>query len=284
VPSKQFEQIDMICNAINEVAKDSRFSSYLNRLFIVRYNKDSKKTDEFSKNCDVRVIWGGDQTIAQIRKSVISARAFDVTFADRYSFAIINADEYINENFVDKIADSFYNDTYLFDQNACSAPHLVVWFGSVENIQKSKKRFWDALQRKIENYTISPILSVDKLTTLYLHGIESSSIKRVETSDNKLWRVQLSELTHGIENHKCVGGYFLEYDANSFNELKDIVNRRYQTLAYYGFKKEILIQLMREASFNGIDRVVPIGKTTDFDFIWDGYDLLSTLTRVCSID
>ena len=30
----------------------------------------------------------------------------------------------------------------------------------------------------------------------------------------------------------------------------------------------------------GIDRVVPFGKTTDFDLIWDGYDLIYTLQNV----
>ena len=283
VPSKQFEQIEVICKAINKVAEDPKFSVYLDRLFIVRYDKDSAKTDEFSRICDVRVIWGGDETIAQIRKSVLSARAFDVTFADRYSFAIINADEYVKESLIDKVAEAFYNDTYLFDQNACSAPHLVVWTGNAENIQEAKTVFWDAIQRKIEDYSISPILSVDKLSTLYLHSIESTTIKRVEPINNKLWRVQLSVLTPGVENFRCAGGYFLEYDAVSFNDICKIVNRKYQTLAYYGYTKEKLSQLMKDASFNGIDRVVPIGKTTEFDFVWDGYNLLSTLTRVCFI-
>ena len=39
---------------------------------------------------DVRIIWGGDNTIDQIRKNKIPPRSFDLTFADRYSFCIIN--------------------------------------------------------------------------------------------------------------------------------------------------------------------------------------------------
>lgn len=30
----------------------------------------------------------------------------------------------------------------------------------------------------------------------------------------------------------------------------------------------------------GIDRVVPIGKTMDFDLIWDGYDLVEQMSRI----
>lgn len=38
------------------------------------------------------------------------------------------------------------------------------------------------------------------------------------------------------------------------------------------------------AGINGVDRVVPIGKTMDFDFIWDGYNLSERMTRIISIN
>ena len=45
----------------------------------------------FSGFCDVRVIWGGDQTIDKIREAKIPSRAIDITFADRFSGCIIKA-------------------------------------------------------------------------------------------------------------------------------------------------------------------------------------------------
>ena len=283
VPSKNFEQVDIIIAAIKEVVKKTVFAQFEEHLFLVRYDRTSSMTNLFSSLCDVRVIWGGDNTIDQIRKSKIPARAFDITFADRYSIAVINADELIHEQFINKIAEQFYNDTYLFDQNACSAPHLIVWTGLQQNIARSKSMFWNALQEKILNYSISPVQSVDKLSSFYLHSVAAEKITRITPTDNKLWRTQVSELAPGIENFKCAGGYFMEYDAETLDELKKIVNRKYQTLAYYGYKKDDLVDLIRQARFNGIDRVVPIGRTTDFDLIWDGYDLLNTLSRECFI-
>ena len=38
-----------------------------------------------------------------------------------------------------------------------------------------------------------------------------------------------------------------------------------------------------KAGIKGIDRVVPVGKTMDFDLIWDGYNLVERLTRVIRI-
>ena len=43
------------------------------------------------------------------------------------------------------------------------------------------------------------------------------------------------------------------------------------------------IRPLLESGIKGVDRVVAIGKTMDFDFIWDGYDLISQLTRVISV-
>ena len=33
----------------------------------------------------------------------------------------------------------------------------------------------------------------------------------------------------------------------------------------------------------GIDRIVPIGSTMEFDLVWDGYDLTRELTRVVTM-
>ncbi len=33
------------------------------------------------------------------------------------------------------------------------------------------------------------------------------------------------------------------------------------------------------SGIKGVDRVVPVGRTMDFDLIWDGYNLVTQLTR-----
>ena len=34
----------------------------------------------------------------------------------------------------------------------------------------------------------------------------------------------------------------------------------------------------------GIDRFVPIGKSLEIDMIWDGYDVVKSLSRVISLE
>ena len=71
--------------------------------------------------------------------------------------------------------------------------------------------------------------------------------------------------------------------STDFNDLASIVTTKYQTLAYFGFSKDELQQFVLNNHIKGIDRIVPIGKTTDFSLIWDGYDLITMLSREISI-
>ena len=283
VPSKNFEQVSIIIEALKIVAISNNSFDLENRLFLVKYEKTSDATEYFSSICDIRVIWGGDQTIDLVRINKIQPRSIDITFSDRYSFAIINAEKILIENNIDKVADNFFNDTYLFDQNACSAPRIVIWVGPEHIIYQAKNIFWKSVQNRIENYALSPILAVDKLVSLLQQSTTDHKLTKVKSFNNKLWRISTPTLHKELENYTCAGGYFLEYNARSVEEISLFVTRKFQTMAYFGFEKDDLMEAIKKMKLLGIDRVVPFGKTTDFDLIWDGYDLIYTLSRECVV-
>lgn len=283
VPSKNFEQVSIIIEALKNVANSNNSFEIENRLFLVKYDKTSDSTEYFSTICDIRVIWGGDQTIDLVRINKIQPRSIDITFSDRYSFAIINAEKIVNENDIDKVANDFFNDTYLFDQNACSAPRIITWIGAEDVIKVAKNIFWNSVQNRIKNYNFSPILAIDKLVSLLEQSTMQHQLTKVKSINNKLWRINTPTLFKELENYTCAGGYFLEYNANSIDEISSFVTRKFQTMAYYGFEKEYLLASLKKMKLLGIDRVVPFGKTTDFDLIWDGYDLIYCLSRKCQV-
>ena len=127
------------------------------------------------------------------------------------------------------------------------------------------------------------IISVDKLTSYYKQLLEIGNVKKISTKDNLVWRVKLDSLTSHIENYRCSSGYFNEYDLKSLEEINSIVNRKYQTFSYYGFDKKVLSSFIKKNMPLGIDRIVPIGKTSEFSLNWDGYNLISTLSRIIQI-
>lgn len=280
VSQKQFPQVDIIVKHMR--------ATDMHRVAVVRYPHESNANEVFSSLCNVRVIWGGDATIETIRKNAIPARAFDICFADRYSLAVIKTDKLtetckLNPEYLKTLAERFYNDTYLFDQNACSAPHLVCWLGENANVMKAKEVFWDAVYAYAKaHYLFQDVMAVDKLTALYKQAVAMPTHDE-ETKDNVLRRVEIESLPCDIDSFRCAGGYFTECDVASLDDIAPIVSAKYQTLAYYGFEREELEAFVQRNRLTGIDRIVPFGETTAFSLTWDGRDLIQAMSRVVSI-
>ena len=278
IPSKDFPQVRIINRAINDTLREHQFLA--GYVFLVRYDKEKKVNDLMSSLADVRIVWGGDVTINEIRKSPLSPRAGEVTFADRYSLAIIDSEKYIALDNKVRFAEKFYNDTYLTDQNACTSPRVVVWLG--EHIGEAKEIFWNTLHTLVrEKYKFQPVMGLNKMTSAYIMAAVQKGVRIIPHEDNYIVRVAVTHPDAQIMNFKDNSGYFFEYDCGDIMELYDICNdNRCQTVGFLG-EKDVLVPLLK-AGIKGVDRVVPIGATMDFDMIWDGYDLYERFTRTIS--
>lgn len=276
VPSKDFPQVSIITEAIQEAL--NKYQEIKSYIVLVRYDRNKEINDLFSSIADTRIVWGGDATIAELRKSSLPARSTEITFADRYSIAIIDSDIYLAEENKEAIAQSFYNDTYFSDQNACTSPRIVVWIGNQKN--EAKEIFWNKLHDLVQKkYTFQAIQGINKLTSSYLIAAQEQGIKIESHNDNLMIRVKVSNISNQLMEWKDNSGYFFEYDCDDLMELKSLCNdKRCQTIAFLGNQESLMLLLT--SGIKGIDRVVPIGKTMDFDFIWDGYDLISQFTRI----
>lgn len=280
IPSKDFPQVSIINRVINKVLDEHQeIRPYI---CLIKYDRDKEVNDHLSQLCDVRIIWGGDNTIAELRKSPIGPRATEITFADRYSLAMINSDEYLLAENKERIAMDFYNDTYLSDQNACTSPRLVAWLGNQQ--EQAQELFWSNLHRIVsEKYRFQSIQSVDKLSVEMLAAAsEITDMSIQEHEDNLLVRVKVKNASSKLMDYRGNSGFFYEVDCHDALELREFCNNTHcQTVVMYA-NRDAIDSLLR-SGLKGVDRVVPIGHSMDFDLLWDGYDLLERLTRTISI-
>lgn len=275
IPSKDFPQVGIIVEAMKKALQEHPgMSPYI---CLVRYGHEQEINDRLSSLCDVRIIWGGDATIAEIRKSPLQPRATEVAFADRFSLAVIDSDAYMERKDKDRLAEGFYNDTYLTDQNACTSPRLVAWLGGRK--EEAKTEFWRRLHELAwKKYAFQPIQGIDKLAGCFLLAAGQEGVRVEAHGDNLLVRVRLSRLEEGLMEKKGNSGYFFEYDCENVLELRGLCNDKgCQTVAYVGEKD--MLQPLVDSGVKGIDRVASVGHTMDFDLLWDGYDLSERLTR-----
>ena len=282
VSSKDFPQVDLVIKVMHTLLAD--YPKVAKSIALVRYDRTSDATAFFSSFAACRVIWGGDATIANIRKNEIPPRSFDICFADRYSIAAINPEAILAKTDAEmkKLAENFYNDTYLFDQNACSAPHLIFWLNKGD-VQEAKEKFWTAVHEYVSvKYNLQAVLSVDKLTAFYRQAACMDS-KIEPMPDNYIMRADLASVPKNIDAFRCAGGYFSEKTIDTLDEIAPIISNKYQTLAYYGIDKSELQEFVLRSRLTGLDRIVPFGETTAFALTWDGYNLIDTMSRVCSV-
>ena len=276
VSSKDFEQVTLICNAINKGLLEDEYSFLKRYIVIVRYEHDLLVNDYLSSICDLRIVWGGNRTVEELRKSPLPPRSIEMTFPDRYSLSIINSDEYLKQD-PKKIALLFYIDTYFTDQNACSSPRLIVWTGS--KVKDAQDIFFKALKALVdEKYSMSTILAVDKLNALCELALTHKEVNKVG-SDNVVMRVSLKELSDDVLDYKMSGGYFFEYATSDLQDLVPILKKQCQTISYLGVAPKNIQSLVLENGVRGVDRIVPLGHTMDLEFFWDGYDMIDAMSR-----
>ncbi len=279
VPSKPFPQVSILCSAFESVLL--RHPEVASRTAFVTYPVNDEMTAAFCGMADLRVIWGGDHTISDVRRHPTKPKCLDIVFPDRYSICVLDGGAVLesDEAALERLVDRFYNDTFLMDQNACSSPQIVFW---VNGSEKARERFWSALlETASQKYDLQGMTAVDKYTHLCEDAIARSEVASVSRQGgNLLYRAQLSALPVLEKTAlRGKGGYFYEYDLHSLDELCEIVDEKYQTLTYFGIDPEKARELVIEKRLLGIDRIVPVGSAMDIDIIWDGYDLITMLSR-----
>ncbi len=278
ISDKEFEEVDIICNAINNILSMKEFEKVRSYICVIRYGHDDEVTEYLSSISDVRLIWGGNNTIYNMRKFKTKPRTVELCFADRDSIAIINADKYLEARH-DILAKDFYNDTYSVDQNACSSPRIIIWMG--KKVEEAKSIFWNSLKTELREYDLPPLAGSEKLLQYCILAQDHNHITKI-ADDNKLVRVELCELFENVLNYKSNMGYFFEYTIQNLTEIVPLLRNSCQTICYYGIESEDIQELVAKSGVRGVDRIVPMGHAQEFSLIWDGYDIIGNLSRIVS--
>jgi len=270
----------LICRVFGEVLAGAP-ENVQRSVAIVQYEHEEDLTRFFSEACNVRVIWGGNETVRAVRAIPLAPRATEVVFADRYSFAILQAASYnaLDPEAQASLAAKFFNDTFWFDQMACSSPRLVVWQGAPEATVAAASSFYAELERVIERRGYS----WDAGTALTRFGfgcraILDGPVTALERHHGRFETLTLAELTPFCRQH-CGGGLLYQFHTTTLDPIAEFAGPQDQTVTYFGFAGSDLERLTGLVSRRGVDRIVPVGRALEFDRYWDGYDLFLEFSR-----
>ncbi|QIE24957.1 acyl-CoA reductase [Caballeronia sp. SBC2] len=253
---------------------------------IVSYDhRDEAATSELSAVCDLRVLWGGDRAIDDIRRSSLRPSARDVTFPNRSSFAAICAKAFLSADKPERkrAVDAFHSDAYLFGQAACASPGTIFWIGTAEDVADAQVAFAALLTQTVEvrGPRADAAMAIQKHVATY--GLAAEGIADdVRFIGNEIALVQLATPVR-LPRRWLGTGTFPHLRLDSLDELLPLLRRQDQTLTYFGFTADEMMSFARQLGGRGIDRIVPMGRALEFSTVWDGYDLLREFTRLVTV-
>tara|TARA_Y100001968_G_scaffold296094_1_gene304030 strand:- start:18039 stop:19253 length:1215 start_codon:yes stop_codon:yes gene_type:complete len=281
ISSKKSIQLESLLNILDEILKSKSWEKIAYRNKLISYGYDEEINTYLSSISDMRVIWGGDVTVDKFRTYKTKPHSTELAFPDKRSISVIDSKKYLESptSFKSKIIKGFINDTYWFNQMACSSPRMVFWYGKKDLSKNVSEAFWGDVSKSLLNINqeISFADRMNKYVAADRVAIEFDKSKITEYNP-LLTLVNLDDFN--FRNDLMPGsGFFYESYIENLEEFLPIIDRRIQTVSYFGIDKSKWIDFISEFSPKGIDRIVPIGQSLDFNTTWDGVDLLLAFTR-----
>jgi hypothetical protein len=275
---------DAILDALRETAAEAH-PAIAETQRIISYDRDDATTARLTAAAAVRVLWGGDRAVEELRRFPLGPLARDIAFPDRSSFAVISVCgwEAAGADRRAAAADAFANDVFWFDQAACSSPRAIVWVGDRDAATRARAEFAGFLDAAIERrgWHVDPAMAVEKRVATY--GLAASgAATSISFRGNEVVDVELRGLAD-LPRTWLGAGTVAHVTVETLADLAPAIARKDQTLSQFGFDRDELDSFVDALAGRGIDRIVPFGQALTFADVWDGLDLLQEFTRIVTV-
>lgn len=283
LPTRGSEATDPLLELLCESAEDAAPAIPFTQS-VVAYGRDEDVTAALSAACRLRVLWGGDQTIQDLRRFPLAPDVRDLTMADRCSLCAISARGWVTASTAERegLVEGFYNDAYWYGQAACASPLTVCWIGEAADADAASRDFLDRLEAVVARHRplIEPETAIEKRVATYGLAAEGRAVA-IRHASNALATVELAPAR--LLDHWSGTGTFGLAAFPSLLGLAPLITRRHQTMSHFGFSREELVRFVDALAGRGIERLVPIGEALAFEPVWDGYDLVREFSKVVVI-
>ena len=278
-------QLNILIKVFNEIYEFSD-SEAAARFVICTYPHDSHVTSLVSRHCDIRLIWGGDDTVSAIGALPLKSTATELKFPNRTSFSAVKLDSLktLGHDDLQKLTSLFYNDIKLFGQQACSSP-IAIFFIGLPSEKDQIDRFWDCFRLVARQHSIEPSAVMNRFVaacSMVVSGVADRNLTSFDSNNViVLDGILASDKTFRVDHSG--EGLLIQYILASLTDLASHIDAQDQTLSTFGFTKDEIEAFAKKLTNRGIDRIVPIGEALSFSHIWDGSDLIDSMSRMIDI-
>lgn len=272
---------DHLCDLLSAELERPDMAGPRARVAMVQYPHDDAITAAISARAGLRVIWGGDASIAAIRRAPLQPYARDLTFADRWSLLALGAEAVasLHDTGIEQLAERVFNDVFWFDQLGCASPRLCLWIGERPLVSEARARLWPAVAQVAASRGYRPEVSARLGRELFIHRAILDGPVIARTDFGPALAVLRVDRLDGLRRDHPGMGLLFEASAPALASIERWIDRKDQTLTHFGLSRQDLLGLAERLGGRGLDRIVPVGQALHLARFWDGYDLGAEFVR-----
>lgn len=249
----------------------------LKTIAVVYFNRYADKLgEEMSKQADVRIAWGGRESVETVSAYPARYDAETVIFGPKLSYSVIAKEELSSVQEAKKLARKVSVDVSVFDQTGCASPHnLYVEEGGVVSPEEFVDIVGDSMQ-KTELQIPKPLISPEQVSQIHsIRGVYDFK-GTVKGSETMSWTILLDDLDE-IDKPVYSRVLFVHKVKSIFDCLK-YIDENTQTIGIAAPTKKA-IEFVTEATKLGVMRLPLIGRMLNFEMPWDGIFLFDRLVK-----
>jgi len=243
---------------------------------VIRYDHTKKDLGRtISKEADVRIFWGSDESVAELRPLPTKLQSHDLVFSNKTSFIAIDN---LSLTTMDSgaVARRIARDVSVFEQKACASPHTLFLETQdksvLENFALTLREAFSRVLLSIPKVApsgkeISAILNLRAQYDMFHQAWYSDGVEFTLLSDD------LFQLGPPIGNRVL----FIR-SIDDLTRLASLITPQVQSVGILAEAKN-LEKLTMLFSEKGVQRFTNIGGMTHFESPWDGYVLNHHLIR-----
>ncbi len=249
----------------------------LKTIAVIYFNRFADNLgEEMSKEADVRIAWGGRESVETVSGYPARYDAETVIFGPKLSYSVIAKEELSSLQEAKKLARKVSVDVSVFDQTGCASPHnLYIEEGGDVSPEEFCNILADSMQ-KTEIQIPKPQMSPEQVSQIHsIRGVYDfkGTIKGSETMSWTILFDDQDEINKPVYNRVL----FIHKVKNIFDSLKYIDDNT-QTVGIAAPKKKAL-EFAVEATRKGVMRLPLIGRMLNFEMPWDGIFLFDRLVK-----
>jgi hypothetical protein len=241
--------------------------------------KNLEISSKFSMIADCRIVWGGSEAIKSVSSLPVKEHCETINFGPKYSFGVFDK-EFIekDEKSFSKSLENSAMDIVMFNQMACSSPHVLFFEKSkysIDEISQKIKKIFENFPKRLIEQDIDQGTAARIINSRGVYSLDNN--KNLLQSNDLSWTILINaelSLEDPIQG-KCI---FLKEVENIYDTI-GLITRKVQAISVSIFDEQRKKDFAMKASHKGADRIVVPGHIHDFDIPWDGILALNRLVR-----